>query len=677
MASTFNALLCAVIATVLWGGIGLPLARRLVALPLAWTLAPICGWALHSAVMLPLSVAVGLNRLVVLAGFGIALLLALAAAGGQPAEPTGRPSAALALRPGGLILVALAAAAVALIPLWAILPKPVADGVVLAAPIYDHSKIAIVDEIIRAGVPPANPFFGENGVPGRLPYYYLWHFGAAELALALGISGWEADAGLTGFTAFAALMLAAGLAAWLSGRTAAAFWALLLWLPGSARALIEMLSPTGAPQPFLSWTPGLSGLLYQVSWAPQHVASACGVVVAVMVMVRLAQRPGLPLSLALGLLMASAFGASTWVGGILLALAAPLVAMVLTGQMPAERRAGFLWGCALAALVALALAYPLLREQYAAALLRGGSPLAVSPFEALGVLFPDGIRRVLDLPAYWAILLPVEFPAIYPVAMVGLLALWGAPALTPERRLWLFAMTALGALSLAAAWLLVSTVGNNNDFGWRAVLPALLILTVAAAAALAHWAARGWWGRVLAACCVAALGLPAGLTLAREDVRGQTNPAAHALAPQFTEAPAMWAQVRRFAGPADRVGNNPASLRAMTPWPINIGWALLSDRRSCYAGLEYATVFVPLPADMRREADQQFIRVFAGEGSADDVRDLATRYGCAVIAVTAQDGAWLRDPFAANPYYRLVSTAPNRWRIYGATIAGPDRVVER
>ena len=39
-----------------------------------------------------------------------------------------------------------------------------------------------------------------------------------ELALLTGISGWEADAALTWFAAFASLMLMMGLAAWFGGR---------------------------------------------------------------------------------------------------------------------------------------------------------------------------------------------------------------------------------------------------------------------------------------------------------------------------------------------------------------------------------------------------------------------------------------------------------------------------
>src|SRR5206468_10024518 len=97
-----------------------------------------------------------------------------------------------------------AAGVIALAPAFALLPKYSERGVHLAAPIFDHSKIAIIDAMTRQGLPPVNPVFG---AAGRVAYYYLWHFSAAELALPLRISGWEADIGLTWFTAFASLLL--------------------------------------------------------------------------------------------------------------------------------------------------------------------------------------------------------------------------------------------------------------------------------------------------------------------------------------------------------------------------------------------------------------------------------------------------------------------------------------
>jgi hypothetical protein len=126
----------------------------------------------------------------------------------------------------------------------------------------------------------------------------------------------------------------------------------------------------------------------------------------------------------------------------------------------------------------------------------------------------------------------------------------------------------------------------------------------------------------------------------------------------------MWAAVRRHAGPAARVANNPLFLSDITAWPVNISWALLADRSSCFAGRELALAYTPLPPHRREAINAQFVRVFAGQGTQDDVGDLAKTYGCEVIVVTAQDGAWDHDPFGASAEYRLADSRAGAWRIY-------------
>ena len=75
----------------------------------------------------------------------------------------------------------------------------------------------------------------------------------------------------------------------------------------------------------------------------------------------------------------------------------------------------------------------------------------------------------------------------------------------------------------------------------------------------------------------------------------------------------------------------------LTPWPANISWALIANRSSCFAGRELALALAPLSADTREAINAQFVRVFAGEGTAQDVDDMAKKYGCDVVVVVPQD----------------------------------------
>jgi hypothetical protein len=658
--STLNVALAAIAALAFWTCLGAALTRRLMPGTLALPLAPVVGWAVHSALALPLFEVVGFTQGIVVAAALAVLILRFALARRFPllqlADMDPRvPRWAFA-----------AAALLAIAPAVALLPKDVGDGVILAGPIFDHAKIAMIDEMARLGVPPGNPFFGDGEVSPRLVYYYLWHFSAAELALALGIKGWTAAAAMTWFTAFASLAAMMGLAVRFAARRAAAWWVVPLALAASLRPVLTWIFGADKVHAVLLPGTGFAGWLFQAAWVPQHLMSAAAIVAAVMLMGRLGER-GLVRVIVVGLLVAAAFESSTWVGGVTFALAAPALGAALLWLAAPGERIALTVRLVAAAVIALAVSLPFVHQQLATAALHAtGSPIVVEPYPVLGDVFSQGLRRILDLPAFWLVFLVVELPAISIAGLVALIAMLRRADGDRAVRCDAIALACLAAAGLVVAWLLVSTVGDNNDLGWRAALPAILALTAFAAAGLASWLAARAYVAVAAALLGIALGLPRSATIVRDDVAGHRQPDAAA----FAQAPAMWAAVRRHAAEDERVGNNPHALAAVTPWPINIGWALLSNRRSCYAGPEFIKVFTALPPARRAEIDALFTRVFAGEGSPDDVRDLATVYGCSVIAVTAADGAWQHDPFAGSPFYRMLERSPDRWRIYRAIAPG-------
>jgi len=77
-----------------------------------------------------------------------------------------------------------------------------------------------------------------------------------------------------------------------------------------------------------------------------------------------------------------------------------------------------------------------------------------------------------------------------------------------------------------------------------------------------------------------------------------------------------------------------------------------------------ALAFAPLPPARREAINKQFIRVFAAQGTPEDVREMAKTYRCDVVIVVPQDKAWNNDPFASSPDYRLAESRDGRWRIY-------------
>ncbi|MBI1207594.1 MAG: hypothetical protein GC191_09945 [Azospirillum sp.] len=661
MASALNAALCALVASGFWTFLGVALGR--LVLPdrwLVWPLAPTLGWAVFNAAALPVFLLAGFSRtsLAVVAGFAIVAALAVLAR--RP------PAAGPAAAPGPPPLAYLGAGLLALIPAAAVVPKIGALGVGVAVPIFDHAKIAIIDAMVRLGLPMVNPVFGpasgEIGHPAHVSYYYLWHFSAAVAALTSGVSGWEADIAVTWFTAFAWLALAMGLAVWLCGRRVAAWWVLILAPVGSLRPVLETLFGADFLDGLLRPAAGLEGWLFQASWSPQHVQSAGCAVLALVLVAGLCRRPGGVLPAVLALVVAAGFQSSLWVGGVVVPLAAAATAAVLLSQREWPERRRFAVTALAAGLGAVLLSLPLLIDQYQAAQWRAvTSPVGVAPMAVLSTLVPEGVRRLLDLPAFWTVFLLVQFPALYPLGALALARRGGFGGSDSEPSAGVTALAVLGVTSLLVSWLLVSRIGENNDLGWRAILPGLLVLTAIGAAFLASRGLRWRSGVGIAVATLIVLGLPHTAELALYNAIGLQRPASEA---GFARSQALWAAVRRHTGPAERVANNPLFLGELTLWPVNLSWALLSDRSSCFAGRELALAFAPLPTERREAIHAQFVRVFAGDATPEDLTDLARRYDCRVAVVTVEDGAWLRDPFAASPLYRLVERSDGQWRVY-------------
>jgi hypothetical protein len=651
MPSLLNVLLCASFEALISLSIGWPLMRRLVAeRSPALALAPIVGWAVFNTLALPILTAVGFTRRTVALLTAAAILAGLAASLFRPARTTAGDRDVP-------VWAYAAAALLAVLPTLALWPKYTAGGVLLAEAMFDHSKAAIIDDIVRLGLPPGNLFF--DGPESRLVYYYLWHFSAAVPAALWGTTGWEADIALTWFTAFASLSLMMGLAATIGGRRIAAALVLLLGLGASLRPMLCLALPSDFLARALSREPWPESWIFQASWAPQHLASTGCVVVTVVIMAQLKPPRGWELVPLLAVIVAGGFESSAWVGGIVGAAAAlPIGVALLASAEDGRARSVLLFEAAVAVGLAALISWPLLRDEYLATMSR--HPVALQPFAVLGPVVPPQFRRALDLPAYWLILLFIQFPAIYLAGIFGGLA--GSEAAPAQRRL-VIGLALLAATSFVVSWLFASAIANN-DLGWRGVLPAVFVLTVFAAAGLSRWPATA---PALAAAALAlwALSIPGGLQIIRENAVGLPVRSAAVLA----ESPALWAAVRRHAAPDERVANNPLFLADSVRWPVNISWALLADRRSCWAGWNLARAFVPLPGPEIDRINARFKRVFAGDGAPDDTRDLAVRYSCRVAVVTPSDGAWRRDPFAWSPCFRLVEAVPGRWRIY--------RVVER
>lgn len=648
MASTLNAALCALLAAAFWGVTGFAISRRALPRAIAIGAAPVLGWAVHSAAMLPVYRLVGFAPATIALSGAVCVAAAVASFAIGPRERDGSAR---------IMVWAFAAIAIlALVPAAALTPKFSGEAVLLADPIFDHAKSAVIDAIARQGVPPVNPVFGAE--PDRLVYYYLWHFSAAELAVLLKASGWEADIGLTWFTAMAALALMMGLAVGVSREAAAAVWVVALAAAASLWELIGRFVSLDDLTAYL-WPPiGMGGWLFQATWVPQHAMAACCAVAAIVLMVALARRPTAYPTILLALTVAAGFESSTYVGGVTFAIAAVgTLPFALRSSVP-DTRLRFVLAVAAATAIAGALVSPFVLDQLALVKAHGGTaPIVVSPYAVFGEVLPYPLRRLLDLPGYWLIILPIELPACYLAGSLALVFMLRGKTPQIDDKMIMTGLACLAAAGLSVSWLLTSTLGENNDLALRAIIPAEMALIVAAAAGAALLRSKSI---VAAAVAGLLLSLPDTAAMIRDNVTGTRRPGAEL----FAGSGEAWRAVRRLTAPSARIANNPRFLAEMTPWPVNISWALLSDRSSCFAGREMALAFAPLPPRRRDEIDAQFVRTFAGDGNEHDVAELAQVYRCDAVMLVPSDGAWNRDPFAESPFYRLAESRDGAWRIY-------------
>jgi len=322
--------------------------------------------------------------------------------------------------------------------------------------------------------------------------------------------------------------------------------------------------------------------------------------------------------------------------------------------------------------LALLFAWPFISAEAEASLHRyGGSPIAFSPFAVLGLRVPLLMRTLLDIPAYWLILLPIELPGMY---LAGLIVMKGMTVGAKSRNDRVInALAIVTLVSLLVSCLLASTLADNNDLAWRAALLASTLLIVFASIGVASWVSKGQRGSVILACLAIAMGLPECGREIYSNLTGDYQPEGRV----FADAPAMWAAVREKSGRSERVASNPSSMASMTPWPVNISWSLLANRRSCYAGWELTQVYSSVPHLALWPIDAQFKRVFAGEGTPEDVKELATVYDCSVALVTSEDGAWQHDPFRDSPYFKLADEAKGHWRVYRRVVREPVKAPDQ
>ncbi|WP_246094063.1 MULTISPECIES: hypothetical protein [Mesorhizobium] len=618
-------------------------------------IAPVIGLGIFGAAgvsifhLLPLT-AVNLI-LIVLALFAVALWLSKGAVDPLLRSPT---------NPGFSWLTV--AFLLCLLPAFAIIPQHYGESAGVGDPIWDHAKIAIINEIAQNGLPPGNPYYSEAGTPSTLIYYYVWHFIAACSSVITGASGWEADIALTGMTALFSTFVVTWLAVARSRSSDAAWWVLPLLLASSLKPIVRFVSGTWLDT-WMVQQYSFDAWIIQTSWAPQHVFSGSIALIAIMAYIRILHcNAGRDVSLAVftGAMLASAYGSSMWAGGLSLLLILPIVGgLSISDVARAKRLLQVLILLSVAVSIAVLCAGVLVYEQ--AVILNARKAVAFWIFPIF-----VGMDGLMDLPGFWLFLIIIDLSILYASFLIWTLSISPGDVAAYSHIDRAIFVTVLAPLFCAQ---FMHSVILYNDLGWRVIIPSLLVMIAVTAALFSSQIGESTLtGRLTTITAIVFLA-PSILAGAQfvylSDFQFRVQGPETLEGTAFRASPEMWKAVRQLTPSDEAVANNPLDFANVTYRPGNISWATLSQRRNCATTLGFLRSYAAqLTPNQASEVYNLFVEAFRGEVSESHLRVMKEKYLCKTLVVTARDGLWDKPELNNSSVYKLVSEKEGKWRIY-------------
>ncbi|MER8511202.1 hypothetical protein NKH91_31570 [Mesorhizobium sp. M0894] len=549
---------------------------------------------------------------------------------------------------------------VCLLPAFAIIPQHYGESAGVGAPIWDHVKIAIVNEIAQNGLPPKNPFYSDVGSANTLIYYYVWHFIAACTSVITGASGWEADIALTGVTALSSTFVIAWLTVARSRNANAAWWVLPLLLSTSLRPIAQFASGNLLD----NWMTQehLTTWFFKAAWAPQHLFSGTVALIAIMAYVRIIyyNTRSLNLPILMGAMLSSAYGSSTWAGGFSLLFILPVLGALSISHILQKKRLLEI-AISISAIVTIfsLCAGVLLYEQSVLLQYRKAVDFWVFPVFTSHYWF-------IDVTGFWTFLFFLEFGILYTSFLIWCLA---RPFDDSVRYKFIDRTIAIAILSPMLCAQFLHSILDYNDLGWHVITPSIMLMIVMTASLLSlHVGKSTRIGRLttITAIMLMAPSVLAGIQRAYSytfqfRVQGYETEEGTA----FRASPEMWEAVRRVTPSNEAVANNPLDLAGLTSMPGNISWAVLSRRRNCATELKLLRAYAAqLTPEQAAYVYNFFKEVFDGRVSEERLRLMREKYLCKTLVVTSRDGLWGNQLLESNSVFQLVSEKIGKWRIY-------------
>ncbi len=360
-----------------------------------------------------------------------------------------------------------------------IVPSEFDGGLYFTPCIYDHIKCAIINSISIHGLPPVNPWLADGGEPLALVYYFGWHAWAAQLTILTGCDAFLTECLMTGFT-FALIMTACTgfVTEMCEGKFNVPIIFCLLLL-GFFDFEYTNLAGIFLPE---SWKPiynakefsGFWNLNDSFLWSPQHMYAAAMVVLILWFHFNLIHSEDVKTSAAyavsIGLFATAALLNSVYSGAFALACVAAIMMFNYVRHRDFRNKfnRAFVWQvvavllCVVLSAMYLKFLFTYPPEQ---------TPVAFGLMPCFGEITSFWQYPLYFLQFYFCIL-PMRWGLIYILGMIAVLV----PGILPEHPLISFCRKFI-IISLLVVFFVHSTF-YSNDFGWRFVAPAQLLLLV-------------------------------------------------------------------------------------------------------------------------------------------------------------------------------------------------------
>ena len=534
--------------------------------------------------------------------------------------------------------------------------NPIIDGGIYFAPsAYDHSRIAIVDSIVRNGFPLYSPWVADNGNLIPIGYHFGIHTLIAQLVVVSGLDALQMSASVAGAISTVSLFAIGAVALRLLNRRAVLFFVMLLsiadgWFKGIWQEITEAY--VTVPDTFGFWS-----FMDNVLWCPHHIIGGAMVVAVIVLVYDRFEAAENENAVGTALLVGAITSASTYCSAYAGGFAALFLAILLLGISAFDRtlrrrlreNKSF---CALSVFAAIAFT-----SVYLLYLMQSSTEGSTGLGFGLMPSFKDEVKQMnvlLVIGLTYFVLLPLRIGLGYSIGFISGLV----PDFMPRTQ-FVRLCKCYVLFVLAVVFFLHSTL-YSNDFSWRVPMAAFYLLISFGAAGLYKLCVRLKEKTVIAACLPVVAVMAANIYFIDWTVNQLyfDRDFKHILHQEYADVIKGWKVIQANTGRNDLVLSNPNAYAMIHPGfgaVPNLHFSYYAKRYSPLGDQAYAiTSGARLGEDRLLKLRLAVTGFFAGNPTTEEMAYIADVQRVKALLVTPQDGLYYHEGALRSRYPLLL-----------------------